>query len=215
MSFHKGQKRILEKYSQQSDANNQVVIDRNSKVSIFDENHYKATELKAGSPFGLVEELFPEEPWRVLICTMLLNKTQRKQNLDSILYYLFDRWPTPDSVVKDAECNEEDVHLFVFELVRAAGLGQSKARAFVHLSKDYLLLLRSKSQINHDNERCAGKGIEFELTREDVKQLFNCGDYAADAYQIFIRKDFESPIFSSDQMLLAYVEWKRSLSCVV
>ena len=213
-SVQKGQKHVLEENECQTAMTKQLVFDHEPKSLTFDENYYKTTKLKTASPFGLVEELFPEKPWRILICTMLLNKTQRKQNLDSILYHLFKRWPTADAVVKDAEFDEEDIHLFVFALVRPAGLGQAKARAFVQLSRDYLLLLGSKRQGIDNGESCTVKGVEFELTREDVKQLFNCGDYAADAYQVFIRKDFESPVLSNDQMLLAYVEWKRSLSCL-
>jgi hypothetical protein len=214
-SFPKGRKYILKANDRQAIVNKKIFSDRKSKRSTFDESYYRATKSRAASPFGLVEELFPEDPWRVLICTMLLNKTKRTQNLDCILFHLFKRWPTADLVMTDANHDEESVHLFVFTLVRPAGLGNSKARAFVRLSRDYVDLLASKSQGTDNNEDCrVGKGIEFGLTRKEVKQLFNCGDYAADAYQIFIRKDFKSAILSNDDILLAYVEWKRSLSSV-
>lgn len=208
-SFQKG-RCMLEEAS----VNNPLSVDRESKGLTFDEKYYKATELQAASPFGLIEELFANDPWRILISTMLLNKTQRKQNLDYILFHLFTRWPTADAVVKDADHDEEHVHLFVFSLVRPAGLGKLKSIAFVRLSREYLGLLGSKRQAVDENEDCRNcKRVEFELTRENVKQLFNCGDYAADAYQIFIRKDFKSPVLSNDRILMAYVEWKRSLSC--
>lgn len=211
-SFQTVVKLILEENEDQTVVKNHIGIDYKSKRLTFDEDYYKSTQFSAASPFGLIEELFPEDPWRVLVCTMLLNKTQRKQNLDSILYNLFKRWPTADSVVKDADRDEENVHLFVFALVRRAGQGHRKSRGFVQLSRDYLDLLRSKSQGMDENERRTAEGVEFTLTREEVKQLFNCGDYAADAYQIFNRRDFESPLVSNDNMLQAYVEWKRSLS---
>lgn len=214
MSIQKGHKHIFGENIGESAVKNEIVIGNECESSRLDKSFYKDTVAKVESPFGLIEELFPNEPWRILVCTMLLNKTQRKQNLDSILYHLFLRWPTADSVVKDADLDEEEVHLFVFALVRRAGQGQRKARALVQLSRDYLHILESKSQSNEKNQISARKGVEFELTRVDVKQLFNCGDYAADAYQIFIRKDFDTPILSNDQMLLAYVEWKRSLSCI-
>uniref|UniRef100_A0A7S4AAU8 Uncharacterized protein n=1 Tax=Pseudo-nitzschia australis TaxID=44445 RepID=A0A7S4AAU8_9STRA len=202
---------------------NQISTSSKSKQLTFDEKNYEAAAETVASPFGLLEELFPEEPWRVLISTMLLNKTQRKQNLDGILFHLFQRWPTAESVVEDADDDEEAISLLVFALVRPTGLGRSKAKAFVKLSRDYVALLISKSQEfgpSHCNEKsmittetsCCCEGMELDLTREEVKQIFNCGDYAADAYQIFVRGDFESPVFSNDDMLLAYVEWKRSLS---
>ncbi len=214
-SFQTAQRLVFEENERQTVDNGQIVIHRKSKNLMFDENYYKATQFSASSPFGMIQELFPEDPWCVLVCAMLLNKTQRKQNLDSILYHLFKRWPTPDSVVKDADHDEEAIYLFVFALTRRAGLGNQKARAFVELSRDYLDLIKDKSKRNDESENCMAEGVEFTLTREEVKQLFNCGDYAADAYQVFIRKDFDSPIVSNDSMLLSFVEWKRSLMSVV
>ena len=184
------------------------------KSPIFEGNGHEDNDRRAASPFGLIEELFPEEPWRILICTMLLNKTQRKQNVDSILFQLFNRWPTADSVVKHADHDEEDINFLVFDLVRPTGLGHLKAKAFVQLSRDFVRLVESKEIDKNDVSSTTCKGMEFELTRKEVKQIFNCGDYAADAYQIFVRKDFKSPVVSNDHALLMYVEWKRSLKCL-
>ena len=130
------------------------------KSLIFEGNGYEDNEMRVASPFGLIEELFPEEPWRILICTMLLNKTQRKQNIDSILFQLFNRWPTADSVVKHADHDEEDINSLVFNLVRPTGLGHLKAKAFVRLSRDYVRLLESKEidkndqNINRKSQTC-------------------------------------------------------------
>ena len=212
VSIQNGQKHVLAENDKERAVKTQIAIDNESESLRFEKNFSNDTISKVESPFGLIEELFPEEPWRILVCTMLLNKTQRKQNVDSILYHLFLRWPTAESVVKDADLDEEEVHLFVFALVKRAGQGHRKSRGLVQLSRDYLLLLESKNQQIIEKNISPAKRVELELTRADVKQLFCCGDYAADAYQIFIRKDFETPIVSNDQMLLAYVEWKRSLS---
>ena len=192
---------------------------------MIDDRNYTSV-LGVTSPFGLLEELFSEDPWRVLICTIFLNKTQRKQGIDAIIFRLLKRWPTAESVVKDADDDEEAVREYIFSLVRPTGLGRTKANAFVLLSRDYLSLLTTKNQrvdqfpngdmpIGNtiDSARC--KEMEFNLTRSEVKQIFSCGDYAADAYQIFVRKDFQSPVVSNDYILVAYVEWKRSLYCIL
>ena len=176
------------------------------------QNYSSAT---VASPFGLLEELFSDEPWRVLICTIFLNKTNRKQNVDGVIFRLLKRWPTAVSVVKDANDNEEAVRKYIFSLARPTGLGSIKAKAFVLLSRDYLSLLATKMTTGSTIDSTRRKEIEFNLTRMEVKQIFSCGDYAADAYQIFVRKDFESPILSSDCILVAYVEWKRSLQCIL
>lgn len=199
-----------------------------------------ATTATTASPFGLLEELFSEHPWRLLISTILLNKTKRNQNIDRILFRLFQRWPTVESVVKDANNDEEAVRDYIFNQVRITGLGRNKSKAFVQLSRDFLLLITTKNQNKIDlfvpycqytsttatntTTTCTStsgstaispiirrREVEFDLTRKEVKNISNCGDYAADAFQIFIRKDLDLPIISNDYILVAYVEWKRSL----
>eukprot|EP00536_Pseudo-nitzschia_multiseries_P001182 jgi/Psemu1/180184/e_gw1.14.63.1 len=220
-SFEKARESIFDEINPSNIICSGISASKKSGELVIDEDMYAAAVNEIASPFGLLEELFPEQPWRVLICTMLLNKTQRKQNLDGILFHLFQKWPTAYSVVKDADDNEESVRRIVFSLVRPAGLGHAKAKAFVRLSRDYLHLLTDKrkeiapslhpeTSTKNENSNTL-KGVEFELTRKEVKKLFNCGDYAADAYQIFIRKEFRSPLLSNDHMLVAYTEWKRSL----
>jgi len=223
-SFQKGRKYMLGKnYPYTATSCSHEWMGSNSTTHSMDQVYYKSTESRPTSPFGLLEELFSEEPWRVLICTMFLNKTQRKQNLDCILFHLFQRWPTAESVAKDADDDEEAVLRFVFSLARPAGLGRAKAMGFVRLSRDYMSLLAFKNQQETAPPESRGSSVpgnegrckhaaELGLTRKEVKQLFNCGDYAADAYQIFVGNDFESPVLSNDRMLLAYVEWKRSIS---
>lgn len=189
-----------------------------SKYFPIDETLPRTLPKSVASPLGLVEELFPNDPWRVLISTMLLNKTQRKQNVDGTLFYLFQKWPNAASVVNDAGVDEDTVLRFVFSLVRPAGFGRSKAKSFVRLSRDYMSLVATKSQEVQSSDSCTtctNYEIEFGLARNEVKQLFGCGDYAADAYQLFVRKDFESPLLSNDMMLLAYVEWRRSVTCLL
>jgi len=222
-SFEKARKSIFDESDSFHIISNGISRSKELGSFVIDKKNHTAASDKVASPFGLLEELFTEEPWRVLICTMLLNKTQRKQNLDGILFHLFERWPTAESVVKDADDDEESIRDFVFGLVRPTGLGHAKAKAFVRLSRDYILLLNEKIEqvdsLQQDetiiiNDRNCGtlKGVEFQLTRKEVQKLFNCGDYAADAYQIFIQKDFRSAVLSNDHMLVAYAEWKRSLS---
>lgn len=156
-----------------------------------------------------------ENPWRLLISTILLNKTKRNQNIDGIIHRLFQRWPTAESVVRDATNDEDAVREYVFARVAVTGLGHNKSKAFVRLSKDYLSLVKSKiGDINTSDPigstRRYLKNAEFSCTREEIKQIYNCGDYAADAYRIFIRKDYHLPVVSNDYILKAYLEWKRS-----
>lgn len=46
------------------------------------------------SPYGLLEELYPTDPWKCLISCILLNQTTRAQ-VDHILCGFLERYPTP------------------------------------------------------------------------------------------------------------------------
>ena len=52
---------------------------------------------------------------------------------------------------------------------------------------------------------------EFQFSRKDVEGFYQCGTYAADAYEIFIRKNWDNSKQPppSDHALRAYVEWKK------
>merc|ERR1711865_503711 len=108
--------------------------------------------------------------------------------------------------VRDATNDEDAVREYVFARVAVTGLGHNKSKAFVRLSKDYLSLVKSKiGDINNSDPigstRRYLKNAEFSCTREEIKQIYNCGDYAADAYRIFIRKDYHLPVVSNDYIL--------------
>jgi len=50
------------------------------------------------SPFGLIEELFWRDGWKLLVCCILLNKTTRRQ-LDPVLFRFFERFPNAPALL--------------------------------------------------------------------------------------------------------------------
>ena len=44
------------------------------------------------SPFGLLEELFLDDPWKLLVSTICLNVTTRQQ-VDKVIHIYLQRWP--------------------------------------------------------------------------------------------------------------------------
>jgi endonuclease III len=212
---------------------------------------------RAASPLGLLEELFVTKPWQLLLCTIFLNRTQRKQ-VDCILDPFLHRWPTPESLmimaqpvdetdgtitndhnddyngntVNNPKNNDREAVLetSIAELISPMGMTNRRARGILRFCKDYLSLLATKQKtVSNDNQleealsSSSPSAIEvvaaqyndhdeneFTFTRREICSLFYCGDYAADAYQLFIQQDFKSPILSRDHALLAYSYWKRS-----
>lgn len=163
-----------------------------------------ATYVTTDSPFGLLEELFVEDPWKLLISTIFLNRTSRVQ-VDSVLYEFFRRWPSPDKVSANASTTD------IASLIQPMGIAQKRATGIIRFSKDYLALLARKAAVADDinDENIASR----RFSRDDILSLYNCGDYAAAAYKLFIQKDYwsEEPC---DHALRAYASYQRSLSVV-
>ena len=160
------------------------------------------------SPLGLLEELFANYPWRLLLSTILLNRTRRIQ-VDVIMFRFLQKWPTPEAVI-EADVDE------MSKCIAPLGIKYRRAKGIVTFSTEYLNLV-DKSRNERQQE--ATNNVEnqkedpatFQWTRGDITSLFHCGDYAADAYEIFIKRNWTN-IHPRDHALLAYVEWKQSKS---
>ena len=82
------------------------------------------------SPFGLLEELFWDRPWALLVCCILLNQTSRVQ-VDSVLSRLLAAWPDAAALASaDAESVES--------ILRPLGLHRRRARTLIRFSSEFL-----------------------------------------------------------------------------
>lgn len=136
------------------------------------------------SPLGLIEELFCDDPWRLLLSTILLNRTSRVQ-LDAVLHRFLSKWPTPQSVV---DANWEEISSVIAPL----GIRHRRAKGLIRFSRDFLSCVAETSCL---------------LTRGQVLSLYYCGDYACDAYQIFIQGNIN--VLATDHALQDYIEYQR------
>lgn len=150
------------------------------------------------SPFGLLEELFRTNPWRLLVSTIMLNRTTRCQ-VDVVLYAFLQKWPDASSATGADEME-------LAQVILPLGLRFRRAKGIIRFSQEWLQLLERKT-----SESCSNKDPAFSLTREDVLGLYNCGDYAYDAYRIFIQGIFYEGITSADVALQIYLDYRRGL----
>lgn len=146
-------------------------------------------ETSVRSPLGLLEELFSDDPWRLLLSTIFLNRTSRVQ-VDDVLFEFLRRWPSPRKLL-DASVDE------IVDVIRPLGICFRRADGIKHFCRDYVAL-----------SEAANKDV-FNLKEADVKGLHQCGPYAHDAYRMFILKDWQ--VDPSDIMLKTYIEYKASL----
>lgn len=139
------------------------------------------------SPLGLLEELFLDNPWRLLVSTICLNITTRGQ-VDRVLYEFFQRWPTAEATAA-ADWTE------VSAIISPMGLGTKRAKGLVRFSAEYVELTKDISA--------------FRLTEEQVTGLYCCGQYGWSAYNIFINEELPSgAVGVCDHALQLYVEYQ-------
>jgi len=152
------------------------------------------------SPFGFLEELFYHDHWRLLVSTIFLNKTSRDR-VDSILFSFFSLWPNAHAVANASEVE-------ITPIISSLGLGRKRAFSLVRFSREYLQLLSSKPR------RRSIDSSSFNFADEDIKSLYNCGEYATAAYSIFVRGDFVSSKDLALQTFMGYrLELMRGLPC--
>ena len=78
----------------------------------------------------LLQEIYKDNPWQMLVCCMLLNLTHRRQ-VDKIRSELFYRWPTPEKMM---EADQEELA----KLLKPLGFYNKRAKSLVKMSKQWV-----------------------------------------------------------------------------
>lgn len=82
------------------------------------------------SPFNLVQESLYDNPWKLLVATIFLNKTNGKLAIP-ILWKFFEKYPTP---LETTTAKWQDIS----ELLQPLGLHNLRAKTIITFSKEYL-----------------------------------------------------------------------------
>jgi len=82
------------------------------------------------SPFYLLQEIYIDDPWKIMVCCIMLNLTSRKQ-VDSIREEFFWRWPTPESIISAEQ-------LELSEFLRPLGFYNKRAKTLIRFSEEWL-----------------------------------------------------------------------------
>jgi len=81
------------------------------------------------SPFGLIQESLYAEPWRLLVATIFLNKTNGRIALP-LLENFFERYPTPKAVL-DAETLE------LSSFLKPIGLNNTRGKIIKRFTQEF------------------------------------------------------------------------------
>ena len=87
----------------------------------------------------LLQEIYQPDGWKMLICCMLLNLTNRRQ-VDVIRDELFDRYPTPQDMMK---ANQSELA----ELLKPLGLYNRRAKSLKKMSEGYVEGFKSVDEL--------------------------------------------------------------------
>ncbi len=88
--------------------------------------------IKVPSPYSLLQEIYNEHPWRMLVCCIMLNCTSRKQ-VDQVREEFFSKYP--DAV--DAELADP---IEMAELIALLGFKNKRTNTIKRFSNDWMTL---------------------------------------------------------------------------
>lgn len=134
----------------------------------------------------LLQEIYASDPWKLLVCCILLNQTSRRQ-VDKLLddgFFNAYRYP---SVLALADAGELSFHL------RSLGFQNTRARRLIEMSREW-------SEVLHESRRAGYRWPKAET----VAAMPGVGDYAEESYRFFVLRDF-SRFRSGDKELKAWL----------
>ena len=78
----------------------------------------------------LLQEIYQDDPWKMMVCCILLNLTKRQQ-VDLVRDELFSLYPTPYAMVNSDE-------YYLSHLLQPLGLYNKRAQTLKKFSQDYI-----------------------------------------------------------------------------
>jgi len=133
------------------------------------------------STYGLIQEEFQKDPWKVFVVCIFCNLTRRTES-EPYMREFFARWPS----AADAAIADQAV---ISELIKTLGLADRRAKTLVRMSQDYLV----------------------KSWQADPRVLYGIGEYAYAAYQIFCLHLWAQIPEPKDGALKKYWKWINSV----
>lgn len=109
----------------------------------------------------MIQQIFITEPWKIFIGCIMLNQTTGTQ-VHKVIYKFFEKYPTPDSVIKGKVSSIEN-------MIRPLGLYKRRAKTIKRFSHDFL---------------------HKEWVRPS--ECYGIGKYAEDSWDIFVMKRYDT-----------------------
>ena len=109
----------------------------------------------------LLQEIYQDDDWKMLVCCMLLNQTNRKQ-VDKIRHMLFATYPTAKDMMKA----RKDV---LVEILRPIGLYNTRADRLIKMSEGYVNGFNDVTELYGIGQYAKDSWEIFQLGNRNVK----------------------------------------------
>ncbi|KAH9059820.1 DNA glycosylase, partial [Lactarius vividus] len=149
----------------------------------------------------LIQECVADDPWKLLVAVMLLNKTAGRVAVP-IFWKLMERWPTPEALAQADHAELEDC-------IRCLGLQSTRAKRLIALSAAYL----DSPEQQHPREGQEPSTTATKKRRPEaptpVSHLPGSGPYALDSYRIYCGGPGAwRTVMPRDKELVRYIKWR-------
>lgn len=134
----------------------------------------------------LIQLRYRDDPWKMLVACMLLNRTQRVQ-VDAVIEDLFRVFPVPEALA----AADLDV---VAGLIRSLGFQYQRAQRLIRFSHAWVVLKEPE--------------IPPEAMARLLEALPGMGPYAVDSYKLFVLGTLS--VQPTDKELKRWLEWRRA-----
>lgn len=128
------------------------------------------------SPHMLLQEDLEGDPWKILVCCVMLNCTTRKQ-MEPVMWEFFQKWPGPKELVSANQCE-------VAEQIKSLGFKNRRTERLVRMSREFIALVE---ECRTPGSQKATKSPTGEIVPSGgaIRELHGVGEYAARAYEMF------------------------------
>jgi len=109
----------------------------------------------------LLQEIYRDDPWKMLVCCILLNLTKRKQ-VDGIRHELFSKYPTEYEMI---EADEDELS----ELLKPLGLYRKRAKTLIKFSWMWINGFSDVEELHGVGKYAKDSWEIFQMNNKDVK----------------------------------------------
>jgi methyl-CpG-binding domain protein 4 len=136
------------------------------------------------SPYNLLQEQLRNEPWKLLVACLMLNRTHNRQ-VKRVIDEFFKRYPQSQYFLYHRMRDEEPIK----ELIKPLGFKNRRYEALWKMTRDFSI-------------------FRPDLRPSAIHGLSSVGKYAQDSFKIFVTGELVEDVI--DKKLKLYVDWAKT-----